>query len=83
MSVLEETMSAIGRVRRAMPRNPDVMLICDELEKRMTQIPLPMIKPDGGDVLAAMIARLPKKRTAKASRQKNGKRATGRRQGEK
>ena len=27
-----EILAAIGRVRRAMPRNVDVMLICDELE---------------------------------------------------
>lgn len=30
---MSEIIQAIGRVRRAMPRNADVMLICDELEK--------------------------------------------------
>jgi hypothetical protein len=32
---MSDTLQAIGRVRRAMPRNADVMLICDELEKLM------------------------------------------------
>lgn len=32
MSDLAQT---IGRVRRAMPRNADVMVICDELDKRL------------------------------------------------
>ena len=30
---MSEVTQAIGRVRRAMPRNADVMLICDELDK--------------------------------------------------
>jgi hypothetical protein len=47
MSKLEETMAAIGRIRRAMPRNVDAMLICDELEKRMTQMALPLKGQDG------------------------------------
>ena len=34
MSDLAQT---IGRVRRAMPRNADVMLICDEAEKLMAR----------------------------------------------
>ncbi len=29
----------ISRIRRAMPRNADVMTICDELEKRLTVQP--------------------------------------------
>jgi len=32
MSGISET---IGRVRRAMPRNADVMAICDDLEERL------------------------------------------------
>jgi len=35
MSNQIELLQAIGRVRRAMPRNPDVMAICDALEKTM------------------------------------------------
>lgn len=30
---MSDTIQTIGRVRRSMPRNADVMLICDELEK--------------------------------------------------
>jgi hypothetical protein len=30
-----EVLSAIARVRRAMPRNVDVMLVCDELERQL------------------------------------------------
>lgn len=33
---MSDTIQAIGRVRRSMPRNADVMLICDELEKLLT-----------------------------------------------
>jgi hypothetical protein len=40
-----ETTLTIARVRRAMPRNPDVMLICDELEKAMRQQSLPLECP--------------------------------------
>jgi hypothetical protein len=32
---MSEIIQTIARVRRAMPRNPDVMAICDELEKQM------------------------------------------------
>jgi hypothetical protein len=34
---LEPLLSVIARVRRAMPRNPDVMRICDEAEKMMVK----------------------------------------------
>lgn len=41
-----ELISAISRIRRVMPRNVDVMLICDELEKRIiTVLPNGDIKP--------------------------------------
>jgi uridine kinase len=33
MSDLTEIMKTISRVRRAMPRNGDVMLLCQELER--------------------------------------------------
>jgi hypothetical protein len=32
---MSDIAEAIGRVRRAMPRNQDVMLICDELDNRL------------------------------------------------
>ena len=34
---MSELAQTIGRVRRAMPRNPDVMTVCDELEKLMVR----------------------------------------------
>jgi hypothetical protein len=34
-----ELVAAIARVRRAMPRNQDVMLICDAAEKAVTVKP--------------------------------------------
>lgn len=40
---------AIGRVRRAMPRNVDVMLICDEVERleaRSSAVERRPLKPD-------------------------------------
>jgi hypothetical protein len=40
-----EIMQAIGRVRRAMPRNADVMLICDELEKALAPRPAAAVAP--------------------------------------
>lgn len=40
---MSDTIQAIGRVRRAMPRNADVMLICDELEKLLRAGPKPKL----------------------------------------
>lgn len=34
---MSETIQAIGRLRRAMPRNADAMLVCDELEKMLAR----------------------------------------------
>jgi hypothetical protein len=39
ISALAELLTVIGRVRRAMPLNRDVMLICDALERNVTQQP--------------------------------------------
>jgi len=36
------TIGLIGRIRRAMPRNAEVMLLCDELEGRVVT---PMVTP--------------------------------------
>ena len=36
------TSGLIGRIRRAMPRNAEVMLLCDELEGRVVT---PMVTP--------------------------------------
>jgi hypothetical protein len=33
----ENLLTVIARVRRAMPRNPDVMLVCDQAEKLYIQ----------------------------------------------
>jgi hypothetical protein len=43
-----DILQAIGRLRRAQPRNPDTMLVCDELERRLAA-PLMKInvEPDG------------------------------------
>jgi len=30
-------LSAIGRLKRAQPRNPDTMLVCDELERLLVR----------------------------------------------
>jgi hypothetical protein len=40
-----EVLLAIARVRRAMPRNPDVMLVCSELEARLVTVTATEIKP--------------------------------------
>jgi hypothetical protein len=37
-----EIIALIGRVRRAMPRNGDVMVVCDELEGRVVT---PVVTP--------------------------------------
>jgi hypothetical protein len=36
---MSEVTEAIGRIRRAMPRNADAMLICDELDRRLRSNP--------------------------------------------
>ena len=44
----DDILQAIGRLRRAQPRNPDTMLVCDELERRLAA-PLMRVtvEPDG------------------------------------
>lgn len=37
-----EVLATVARVRRAMPRNTDVMVICDVLESSLTQRSLPL-----------------------------------------
>lgn len=37
VTLMDDIAQTIGRVRRAMPRNPDVMAICDEAEKLMAR----------------------------------------------
>ena len=39
-NVTTETLQAIGRLRRAQPRNPDTLLVCDELERALTCVPI-------------------------------------------
>ena len=55
-----EILAAIGRVRRAMPRNLDVMLVCDDLADRLTLLSeaptvVPTVVPTG-DVGATPVA---------------------------
>jgi hypothetical protein len=40
-----QLLGALGRVRRAMPRNQDVMLICDVAERTIPKQPEPYEKP--------------------------------------
>jgi hypothetical protein len=41
---MNEIAHIIGRVRRAMPRNDDVMTLCDELERRLvTRVVTPVV----------------------------------------
>mgnify|MGYP001585449323 CR=1 FL=1 len=40
-----EILMVIARVRRAMPRNGDVMLICSELEQRLIKITPEGVQP--------------------------------------
>jgi len=40
-----DIIARIARVRRAMPRNPDVMAICDALELRVNQAPANTLTP--------------------------------------
>jgi hypothetical protein len=35
----QELLAAIARIRRAMPRNGDAMLVCEELERRLNVCP--------------------------------------------
>jgi len=56
-----EIQQLIGRVRRAMPRNADVMQICDELEKRIRRANC----PDCEKRRAQTLARVRKHREAK------------------
>lgn len=37
VTVMSDIAQTIGRVRRAMPRNADVMAICDELDNRLSR----------------------------------------------
>jgi hypothetical protein len=41
MDANSELLGAIGRIRRAMPRNSDAMLICDAAEKSIQKQTLP------------------------------------------
>jgi hypothetical protein len=49
-NVTTETLQAIGRLRRAQPRNPDTMLVCDELERALT-FPLKVAEVDVKDIV--------------------------------
>ena len=39
-----DLIAVIARVRRSMPRNIDVMALCDELERLLTLKPIPLTK---------------------------------------
>ncbi len=49
---MSEILQTIGRLRRAMPRNPDVMALCDWAERQATaprlsiEAPLMRVAPD-------------------------------------
>jgi hypothetical protein len=45
-----DVLAAIGRVRRAMPRNTDVMGVCDALERVMVAPVVPDLSRDMGKV---------------------------------
>ena len=51
MILTADIQAALGRVRRAMPRNQDVMLICDALAERLALVGRPLKSkyrtPDG------------------------------------
>lgn len=42
---MEEIIQTIARVRRAMPRNGDVMMVCSELERRLVTVTAEGLKP--------------------------------------
>ncbi len=40
-----DLLATVSRVKRAMPRNADVMAICEALERRLIEAPPPAEKP--------------------------------------
>lgn len=50
-NVTTETLQAIGRLRRAQPRNSDTMLVCDELERVLISLPQVAPKMDVKDIV--------------------------------
>lgn len=78
MDTNNQFLSAIGRVRRAMPRNPDVMLICDTAEKlfRASFSTPPLAQLPDGDIRGPQAKRFDKKayqRELMRKRRKEGK----------
>lgn len=68
---MSETLQTIGRLRRAMPRNVDVMDVCDKLEKLMVRSSAVERLPVKQDVAGSMPAEPAKPKLTRAQIQKN------------
>jgi hypothetical protein len=76
LETILELQTTIARVRRAMPRNADVMTLCEALEERIRHQsnPRPWRKPDGTwDRNAYMRDLMRKIRAADKARRAEGK----------